>query len=54
MGEIADDIIDGACCDLCGCYFEEDNGFPATCSVCWEDLTPEEKKHHQKSTQKLI
>lgn len=49
MGEIADDIIEGACCALCGEYFvmEKDidgsdvpvfasHGFPVACASCWE------------------
>ena len=36
MGENADDIIDGACCALCGEYFEQENGFPAVCSGCYD------------------
>ena len=41
MGEIANDIIDGACCALCGCYFIDDNeeliehGYPVACKDCW-------------------
>lgn len=42
MGEIADDIIDGICCALCGCYFTEDDetlyehGYPVVCKDCWK------------------
>ena len=48
MGEIADDIINGACCALCGQYFvksyldEEGNeithehGYPVACKDCYE------------------
>lgn len=35
MGEIADDIIDGACCALCGTYFLQEYGYPVACSICW-------------------
>ena len=37
MGEIADSIINGECCQICGEYFEEEFGFPATCDKCLED-----------------
>ena len=37
MGELADDIIDGACCALCGIYFEEEHGYPVACKCCHED-----------------
>ena len=36
MGEIADDMIDGVCCALCGEYFEEAQGYPCACSECWD------------------
>ena len=54
MGEIADDIINGWCCDLCGQYFNEEHGYPATCSECWIGLTPKEKKHHSLAIFHLI
>ena len=46
MGEIADDIINGECCALCGCYFvcddldadgnevAYDHGYPVACYDC--------------------
>ena len=37
MGEIADDIIDWACCSICGIYFEEEHGFPVACGGCWDE-----------------
>lgn len=43
MGEIADDIISGLCCALCGQYFiDKDNniyehGYPVACNDCYED-----------------
>ena len=37
MGEIADDMIDGACCSLCGVYFEWENEFPVLCASCAKD-----------------
>ena len=40
MGEIADDMINGACCLLCGIYFEKEHGYPVVCKECakGEDL----------------
>lgn len=57
MGEIADDMIDGTSCELCGCYFidpqDEDklftHGHPAVCKSCWNGLTKDEKKNHQRA-----
>lgn len=36
MGEIANDMIDGACCAFCGVYFEEEHGYPVACNDCWD------------------
>ena len=36
MGDVADDIMDGASCALCGQYFEEEHGYPVVCRECWE------------------
>lgn len=43
MGEIADDMINGSCCNECGCYFknpgDEDfftHGYPVLCWDCWD------------------
>lgn len=53
MGEIADQMVNGSCCDLCLTPFiknnkEYEHGHPATCKDCWSTLTNEEKEHHQK------
>lgn len=45
MGEMADDIIDGNCCALCGQYFVKKtspvfmytHGFPVACYDCYEE-----------------
>ena len=34
MGEIADSIINGECCQECGTYLEEETGYPVTCQEC--------------------
>jgi len=36
MGEIADDMLSGLCCSLCGIYFEDEHGYPVVCEDCWE------------------
>lgn len=43
MGEIAEDIADGTCCSICGCYFQDPDdedacythGFPVACKGCF-------------------
>lgn len=54
MGEMADDIIDGASCELCGVYFKDDHGYPVVCKHCWSQLTKAERKNHQLATEKEI
>lgn len=44
MGEIADSIIDGEFCQLCGEYLGEATGYPRCCSTC----KPKKKKKNKK------
>lgn len=38
MGEIADMMLNGNLCQLCGCYINElPGGFPRTCEDCIEE-----------------
>lgn len=34
MGELADDMIDGASCSWCGVYFSKEHGYPVVCESC--------------------
>jgi len=36
MGDLADDIVDGLCCQYCGQYFVEAYGSPWTCNDCMD------------------
>lgn len=47
MGQIADDMIDGHCCSLCGLYFVKKHGYPVVCKDCWKELSKKEKKMYQ-------
>ena len=42
MGELAEDIEDGVCCQLCGTYFDEEEGFPTICDNCLENRDDDE------------
>lgn len=52
MGQIAEDMTDGTCCDLCGCYFvdKKDNLYThehsATCKECYDELEEQEREFH--------
>ncbi len=37
MGEIADMILDGTLCEVCGQYIGEPCDYPRTCADCKED-----------------
>ena len=50
MGQLADDMIEGYSCSLCGVYFEEEHGHPVVCQSCWNDLSDDEKNDYQLAT----
>lgn len=59
MGEIADDMVDGTMCSLCGCFFRDPkqqppnnlytHNHPVVCWECWTDLTKKERKEYQRA-----
>ena len=34
MGEIADAMVNGECCQECGQWFKEEYGYPVSCTDC--------------------
>ena len=50
MGELADDLMEGRCCEWCGIYFEADHGYPVICRGCFAEATPEERNGVQRAT----
>lgn len=69
MGEIAEDVVEGRCCQLCGGYFDSgkkelykgkeigvcaEHGYPVVCDECWEDLSKKQQKKYQQSLYPLI
>lgn len=34
MGEYADMMLDGTCCQYCGEVIDTDNGYPTSCASC--------------------
>lgn len=58
MGEIADDMVDGTTCCLCGSFFQGKSadtlythGYPVACWDCWKDLSKAERKQYQRAEQ---
>lgn len=57
MGEIADDLTEGACCSDCGMYFDNpenpnvlyQHGYPVVCQECWQEYTAEERKEAKRA-----
>lgn len=54
MGELADMMISGESCELCGMIFKEEQGHPAVCKDCWSDLSKEDRKHHVRANSDTI
>lgn len=49
MGEMAEDLIDGSCCQICGEYFTEDHGYPVVCKECWRAMSKKERQEAMSS-----
>lgn len=57
MGEIADDMVQGRACALCGQYFIDpkkpdtifEHGYPVACHTCWNHLKKDEKAGLQRA-----
>ena len=54
MGDIADDLLNGACCSYCSQYFVDDHGYSVLCNDCWNKATKKEREGYQKATEKEI
>lgn len=54
MGEIAEDMIYGACCSHCCVHFKKEHGYPVLCAHCWKQAPPEDRKGHQRATHKEV
>ena len=54
MGEIADAMVSGESCELCGSEFEYSHGHPATCWDCWSNLTPPGRGRVQRARCKTL
>ena len=51
MGEIADSVLDGACCEWCGVFFAKEHGHPVVCTACWTNSSASERAGHQRATE---
>lgn len=53
MGEIADMMLDGVLCQICGEYLGGDgSGFPMTCAACSREEKPKKRKKRKKKKKK--
>lgn len=43
MSGMSDDMVNGRCCQFCGTYFEDENGYPCLCHSCYHVLDDIEK-----------
>lgn len=53
MGEIADDMVNGASCSHCGMYFKQDHGYPVLCHSCFDGQTTGARAGLQQATEKM-
>jgi len=51
MGEIADDLINGACCSWCSSYFEKEHGYPVVCQDCFNEWVEDDNGNKKKLNQ---
>jgi len=54
MGDIANDLVNGAACAHCGTYFEREHGFPVLCHHCWKRASAADRKAHARATHKEL
>lgn len=61
MGQIADDIVAGITCELCGQFFDGGNddelhehGYPVVCWECWSDMSKAERRQYQRAEVKTL
>lgn len=52
MGDMAEMMIDGTMCSVCGVYIGSDNDFPTMCDDCEKDSRQENRKAKSKSHNK--
>ena len=49
MGDIADMMLDGTLCEVCGEFIDDDEGgYPRRCAACSQEEPPEKKKKNNK------
>jgi len=54
MGEIADDMVNGAKCSHCGVYFAVEHGYPVLCRDCFHGETKAERAGLQRATEEEL
>ena len=48
MGEYAEMMIGGVCCERCGEFIGNEVGYPQTCDDCYHELSVAEVEEEQK------
>jgi hypothetical protein len=67
MESLVDDILKGACCELCGQYFKDpesegpqlppfiyEHGHPVVCKECFRGLKSFDKQYYQQATEETF
>lgn len=58
MGQVAEDMINGTCCSVCGSLFVEkkdpnvlfEHGYPVACNICYDPHCGYQKQDKQATT----
>ncbi len=48
MGDMADMMLDGTMCSVCGSFIGSNNDYPTMCDECAKEAEKEQKKNKQK------
>ena len=55
MGQLAEDMVEGRSCSMCGVYFVKSHGFPVICTDCFlEEIKSEEGSDTPVATEKEL
>jgi hypothetical protein len=58
MGEIAESMLDGSCCEMCGEYLGEAVGYPQTCAGCGEfeprESSQDKRAYNRENSNRLL
>lgn len=54
MGEIAEMMLEGALCQVCGVYLSEGDGYPVSCNSCSGEQKNRTKERKQSNAHRML